>query len=72
MFTTRGDSPPYGHVGFHANAIAVTKGETLTRGRFLTSASTFNIDPNGGIFDVNHKKRPRVTQCENPVTCYYK
>ncbi len=25
----------------------------VTRGRFLTSASKFNIEPNGGLFDVS-------------------
>ncbi len=39
----------------------------VTRGRFLTSASKFNIEPNGGIFDVSVKKRPRITQCVNPL-----
>ncbi len=27
----------------------------MTRGRFLTSASKFSIEPNGGIFDVSQK-----------------
>ncbi len=35
---------------------------------FLTSASNLNSEPNGGIFYVSAKKRPRVvTQCENPL-----
>ncbi len=36
-------------------------------GSFLTSASKFNIEPNGVIFDVSVKHDPRVTQSENPV-----
>ncbi len=37
----------------------------VTQGRFFfTSASKFNIQPNGELFDVDPKKRPRVTQCQ--------
>ncbi len=38
----------------------------MTHGHFLTSASKFNIEPNGGIFDVSVKKRPRVTDVKTP------
>ena len=31
----------------------------VTRGRFLTSASKFNIEPSGGIFDVSRKTTSR-------------
>ncbi len=29
VFVSGADVPPYGHVGFHANAIAITKGIQL-------------------------------------------
>ncbi len=41
-----------GCVGSHGMRLVVFT--LVTRGRFfLTSASTFNIEPNGGIFDVS-------------------
>ncbi len=42
----------------------------VTRGRFVDVRVKFNIEPNGGIFEVSPKKRPCVTLCEttSPVS----
>ncbi len=33
VFNTGDDSPPFGHVGFYANAFAITKGESKSVSR---------------------------------------
>ncbi len=38
----------------------------VTRGRFLTSASKFNIEPNGGIFDVSAKNERASPNVKSP------
>ena len=40
----------------------------MTGGRlFDAGVKIFNIESNGGIFDVSPRKRWCVTQCENPI-----